>query len=165
MKSGLRAEKAAMEKYRQGYTCSEAILLSLQEEDLIDFSPDVVRAATGFGAGIGLARSLCGCISGAVMAIGVQYGRIDPSRSRKLAWDRCHELVERFRKRFGTTQCATLTDVFTDFASQERIEHCAAIIHFVTREVKDILAVPEDFSKFSDPERDDYFRRREDGIK
>ncbi|TDA70183.1 MAG: hypothetical protein D9V47_02700 [Clostridia bacterium] len=65
----------AASKYFEGYTCSEAILLSLREDGVLSFPDTLVKAATGFGAGVGLSRQMCGCLSGAVMAIGIRYGR------------------------------------------------------------------------------------------
>lgn len=157
---GIKAEKAAPEKYKKAYVCSEAILLSLKEEGILNFHDDVVRAATGFGAGVGWAKKMCGALSGGIMAIGLKYGRNDLEGSRRPAWDRSFELVKRVERQYGTVQCADLIKNFDDLADPVRINHCSKIIGFVTAETKDILKHTED-GAFSAPERDSYYQRRE----
>jgi len=151
--------KKAANKYFEGYTCSEAILLSLREDGFLSFPDVLVRAATGFGAGVGLSRQMCGCLSGAVMAIGIRYGRTGPPASRKNAWDRCRHLSKVFQETFGTTSCAELTKGFNDFASNERISFCAGIIAWTVDQLLRLL--DQEANHFSTPEVEAYYRRRE----
>jgi len=156
----LKAEDTAPAKYKESYVCSEAILLSLREEGTVNFSDDVIRASTGFGAGVGWSKHLCGALSGGVMAIGVKYGRTGLNKSRKPSWDCCFELVRRFAKKYGTIQCGELIKSFNDLAAKERISHCQKIIRFVTTETKKIIKDSND-KNFATPERDAYYKRRE----
>jgi C_GCAxxG_C_C family probable redox protein len=102
----------------KGFLCSEAVLLAVGgwlgvKNDLIP------RVATGFGAGIGGCGSTCGALSGGVMALGLRFGRNDPTRSkdegRRPYWF-SRELFERFEHEFGSTLCNVITgcDIDTD---------------------------------------------------
>jgi len=66
------AEKA-VELFVSGFNCAEATLLVLSEEFGKKASV-IPRIATGFGGGIGRTGQICGPLSGAVMAIGLQIG-------------------------------------------------------------------------------------------
>ena len=62
-------------KYSQEYkACSQCTLLPIQEVFNLP-GDDVLKAATGFAGGIGRTGSVCGALSGGVMALGLLYGR------------------------------------------------------------------------------------------
>ncbi len=62
-------------KYLQEFSnCSQCTLLVIQE--LFNLAVgDSLKAATGFSGGIGRIGSVCGALSGGVMALGLLYGR------------------------------------------------------------------------------------------
>jgi C_GCAxxG_C_C family probable redox protein len=61
--------------YSQEYkACSQCTLLAIQEVFGLT-NDDVLKAATGFAGGIGRTGSVCGALSGGVMALGLLYGR------------------------------------------------------------------------------------------
>ncbi len=63
-------EKAA-QLHLQGYNCAQAVLLVLYEHMHPDGENDVIpKIATGLGGGIGRCGSVCGALSGAVLAVG-----------------------------------------------------------------------------------------------
>jgi C_GCAxxG_C_C family probable redox protein len=74
------------------------------EDDLL------FKAATGFGHGIGTPDSLCGIIPGAVLVIGLKYGRgrEDPKNAGKKAYLLSKELLRWFEKEFGSHSCRVL---------------------------------------------------------
>ena len=65
------------------------------------------KLATGFGGGIGLRGSLCGSLTGAVIAIGMRSGRTNP-KDRETAlkvYEKCRRFVDRFESEFGSKDC------------------------------------------------------------
>ncbi len=64
--------------FTTGFNCAEALLLALQEALNEEENNIIPRIATPFGAGIGGRGSVCGALSGAIMAIGLKYGRMEP---------------------------------------------------------------------------------------
>lgn len=61
------------------FLCSESVLFAVSDwlEVRNEFIPKI---ATGFGAGIGGRGTVCGALSGGVMALGLKFGRKDPVR-------------------------------------------------------------------------------------
>ena len=69
-----RADEAVA-LFQQGFSCSQAVLGVFAE----DFGLDrdlALRISQGFGAGIAYTDDICGAVSGAIMVIGLRYGRI-----------------------------------------------------------------------------------------
>jgi C_GCAxxG_C_C family probable redox protein len=69
MESIILAEKA----FRSGCNCSQAVLYAYAEQYGLDKGM-ALKAATGFGAGMGNFEETCGMVSGAVMVLGLRYG-------------------------------------------------------------------------------------------
>ena len=64
----------AKEKFESGYNCAQSILFSFLDKSKIS-EDTALKIATGFGAGYGRMQEVCGAVSGAIMALGLKYGR------------------------------------------------------------------------------------------
>ncbi|MBM3297910.1 MAG: C_GCAxxG_C_C family protein [Candidatus Aminicenantes bacterium] len=101
--------ETAVRLFRRGWNCSQAVLSA--------FAPrlglDARRArllAQAFGAGLARRGETCGAVTGALMAIGLKYGktRADDSPARDKTYDLARTLMERFRSRHGALSCRAL---------------------------------------------------------
>ena len=111
----------ATEIMTQGYACSEALLLAVCEEFEIDIDENFIpRIASLFAGGIGNTGSVCGAVTGAIMAMGLvkERGQTMEKVLQNL------ELAAEFRRRFEadmeTINCRELTGL--DLTSKEGIE-------------------------------------------
>jgi C_GCAxxG_C_C family probable redox protein len=107
-----------------GFLCSEAVLLALS--DLLEEGNSVIPAiATGFGAGIGGWGSVCGAVSGAIMGLGLKFGRNTPvmlenSRGNRPYWY-ATEFLTRFTEMNTSFLCRELTNCdFTKPGGREK---------------------------------------------
>ena len=94
----------------EGFLCSEAVLWALSDALGID-SELIPRIATGFGAGMGRTSHVCGAAAGAVMGLGLRFGRSEIEEhpeGRRPYWY-ATEFMDRFREQRGATTCAGLT--------------------------------------------------------
>ncbi|MBS7615485.1 C_GCAxxG_C_C family protein [Candidatus Bathyarchaeota archaeon] len=100
----------AMRLFDSGYNCAEAVLIALSEK-LAQKNAVIPRIATGFGGGVGRSGSVCGALSGAVMAIGLLRGcdKAEEKEKRYAVYDEVLQMVKEFEKEFGSSQCKTLT--------------------------------------------------------
>lgn len=64
-----RYSEKAVELFKQGYNCSQAIAGAFLPEFGIEESI-ALKMSSGFGAGVGRMRNICGAFSGAVMVAG-----------------------------------------------------------------------------------------------
>jgi hypothetical protein len=63
-----RKEKA-MEKFLEGYNCSQSILLAFEDMITIDIDT-ALKIASPYGGGMGRLREVCGSVSGMFMVLG-----------------------------------------------------------------------------------------------
>jgi C_GCAxxG_C_C family probable redox protein len=105
-----RMSHRAVTFFDSGFHCAESVLMSAKEK-LGVRSSAIPRVATGFGAGIGRKGSVCGALTGAIMGIGLAYGRQHPSQDREKAYALARKTFDRFKARFGSPYCMELIGV------------------------------------------------------
>jgi C_GCAxxG_C_C family probable redox protein len=158
-----RAEEGARTYFKTGLTCSESVLKSFLDLGLGEAGPEVVALATGFGNGIGNTRSLCGCVAGAVLALGTVYGRKNPlereTPAERVAQLRGEDgiyapfqaLMEEFTGKFGTAICAELSAPLGEFDGKERKRNCLQLTGYAARlAVKYALASREELARWEE---------------
>ena len=100
----------AESRHRSGYSCSQSVFSALAER--WNISPDVsLRIAAGFGGGLAQSARTCGCVTGAIMAIGLAQPGISPevNRSEKeKTYEVCRRFMRAFEERNGSTLCSEL---------------------------------------------------------
>jgi len=85
------------------------------------------QLASGFGGGVGHKGSLCGALTGAVMAIGMKMGRTDPKDRGTLqkVYNTCQQFWAQFEKEFGNVNCYDIIRIHLD-NEEERQKWLAA---------------------------------------
>jgi C_GCAxxG_C_C family probable redox protein len=139
---------SSAEYHAQGFNCAESVLLGLCEEMHVA-SPLIPRIATGFGGGIGHTGNICGAVSGAVMALGIAFGREKPED--RATRDRLYLLVESFlgevEKALGHLDCFGLIGVRLNteeglkrYREENLRERCRSIVATVEEIAKRYLS-------------------------
>lgn len=136
--------------HRNGYSCSQSVFSALAKRWNID--PEVsLRVAAGFGGGIAHSGRTCGCVTGAIMAIGLAQSSIGPEVNRSEKEKTC-EVGQRFMRAFeqrnGSTVCAELLgcDISTPEglakARQQELfqTRCTGLVRDAVEIVQDMLA-------------------------
>lgn len=131
----------------KGFLCSESVLLAIS--NWLEIRSELIpKIATGFGAGIGGSSSICGAISGAIMALGLKFGRDEPKKQEKPSYWFASQFLQRFQKEFGSTMCRQLTgcDFTTDTGRKKYTEEklwetkCRRYIEDATAIVFDLIS-------------------------
>jgi C_GCAxxG_C_C family probable redox protein len=99
----------ALNFFRNGLYCSEAILKSFKKNGYINAGDEVLNIATSFGVGIGASKCCCGSLTGGVLVLSFLFGRNAPEISDKNAMDTSARLYEEFKNEFGASCCKVLT--------------------------------------------------------
>lgn len=101
-----RLAAAAGERLKEYSSCAQGTLLALQEEFGLG-NAETLRAATAM-PGIALRGETCGAVVGALMALGLAFGREKaddyPAMLKTIAAGR--RLCEQFERRFGGCSCS-----------------------------------------------------------
>jgi C_GCAxxG_C_C family probable redox protein len=99
----------ALASFNQGITCSSAVFSAFADEPGLD-EKTARKIACGFGAGISRTGNICGAVSGAIMVIGLKYGKAD--RGDDAATEKTRALTRQFIREFtqknGSVNCSEL---------------------------------------------------------
>ncbi len=111
-------ESRAIELFRSGYNCAQAVVSSFSET--MDFDIDQAAAlSAGFGGGMGRLQKTCGAVTGAFMVLGIYNYRkySEPTERKNRASDMVREFNHRFGSIYGTTDCSSLIEC--DISTEE----------------------------------------------
>lgn len=132
----------------QAFNCCQSILSTYCEEYGLD-RETALKIGTAFGSGIARRGDLCGALAGAIMVIGLKYGRtqIDDVAIREKAYELVQELIRRFKARNGSTQCrdllgydpATPPERLTADQLKQHIIVCPKLIRDTAEIIEDIM--------------------------
>lgn len=112
----------ATSRFMKSYNCAESVLLTMSEHDGVK-SELIPRIATPFGGGMARSASVCGCVTGALMAIGMKHGRKNSKEDRTKAYTVATGFMTEFEKSFGSLICYELIGCdFRTSAGRKRFE-------------------------------------------
>jgi C_GCAxxG_C_C family probable redox protein len=99
----------ALTCFGQGFSCSQAVFAAYAGDYGVD-QEAALRIAAAFGGGLARSGGPCGAMSGALMVIGLQHGKVsvDVLQAKEHAYRVAHEFVERFRAANGAVDCREL---------------------------------------------------------
>ncbi len=99
----------ALNAFQSGFTCSAAVFSAFSEDLGLD-TGTARKIACGFGGGISKTGNICGAVSGAVMVIGLKYGKM--LQGDDAATDKTRTMVREFIREFtarnGSVNCTDL---------------------------------------------------------
>ncbi|MCL5102941.1 MAG: C-GCAxxG-C-C family protein [Armatimonadetes bacterium] len=106
------AAQVALDMFAQKFNCAEAVLTGLVREFDLD-CPCAPRIATAFGGGMAGAGKTCGALTGAIMALGLKFGRdcADDNDSKAATYGKVRQLLADFEKEFGSCACFDLIGI------------------------------------------------------
>jgi C_GCAxxG_C_C family probable redox protein len=146
-KARKRAEEIFNEKRAN---CAEAVFLAVHELVDTDFPPEVSRLLTPLGGGVAVRGENCGAMLGAVIALGLVYGRgksdeeaLEDHRSH--LWDTYslyNQLPHRFKEKFGSIECWDLTRPHT-YGTKKCRRNCENIVGETAAMVMELLLEAE----------------------
>lgn len=118
---GTTMEKSEIIRNFSGYIhCSQVVVKQWAEELGLD-EETMVRMAAPFAGGC-MEGNVCGCVCGALMLLGAEYGYCelgDAQGSARLA-EKCREFKEKFADKYGSLICRDLTGF--DFSKEGELE-------------------------------------------
>ncbi|MFH1146890.1 MAG: C-GCAxxG-C-C family protein [Pseudomonadota bacterium] len=137
-----------MATFLEGFNCAQALLSAYGAEFGLDHQA-ALRISGAFGGGIGRMGQTCGAVTGALMVIGLKYGRtnIEDKGAEEKTYDLVQEFVTRFIARNGSISCRELLgcDLSTpegrSFAKENKLiaSVCPAFVRAAAEIVEQIL--------------------------
>jgi C_GCAxxG_C_C family probable redox protein len=99
----------AYQSFMSRFTCSAAVFSAFSGD--LGLDPDTAKKiACGFGAGVSKTGNICGAVSGAIMVIGLKYGKTDAGDEAATEKTRAlvRQFVLEFTKKNGSVSCTDL---------------------------------------------------------
>lgn len=97
----------------EGFLCVEAVFKTLADLHGTD-SELIPKVATGFAAGIARTSNICGAVSGAILSLGLWFGRNEPVEGdRKVYWY-SRKFIDTWLEGHHSTSCTELLGVDID---------------------------------------------------
>ena len=109
MADKMTAEIAAYRLFELGYDCAQTVLAHFAED--LDLEEDTaLLLSSAFGGGIAGTGNVCGCVTGALMALGLKYGFSEPGDSvgKNMMNAKSKEFIARFKEACGGLHCREL---------------------------------------------------------
>jgi len=105
--------EAAFGYLNSGFHCAEAVSKAIVETYSRASDNGIPRVATAFGGGIGRThQEICGALTGGIIAVGCLFGRSKAGDDWTAAAEIVAELRSRFIRKYGTTNCEALLEMF-----------------------------------------------------
>lgn len=89
-------ERAAF-LFQNGFNCAQSVFVAFAPDLGLD-EATALKVSTAFGGGMGRLGEACGAVTGALMALGLKYGRT--SKEDVAARDKTYALTQEFARRF-----------------------------------------------------------------
>ncbi|MDD1693646.1 MAG: C-GCAxxG-C-C family protein [Methanoregula sp.] len=92
-----------------GWSCSQAVCCAFAKDFGID-EKTALRLSCSLGGGMSHTGNTCGAVSGALMVIGMRYGRtaLDDLASKEKTYEVAQEFVKEFTRRNHSVNCTEL---------------------------------------------------------
>ena len=99
----------AVSCFKEGYTCSQALLSAYSAKFGLD-RETALRIADGFGGGMGSMGETCGAVTGAFMVIGLKHGRtvVEDRDAHRKTNSLVNDFMRLFKHRNGSIVCREL---------------------------------------------------------
>ncbi|MEI6681335.1 MAG: C-GCAxxG-C-C family protein [Bacteroidota bacterium] len=140
-----RSEEAS-KWFADGYNCSQSVLTSFgREYGLTD--EQCLKLGCAFGGGIARRQLTCGVVTGALMVIGLHFGRGAgaPYSTTTGTYERANRFIAEFTKRNGSINCKELLQGLdmTVPADMAKIQSLGLFQNNCARYVKDAVELTE----------------------
>jgi C_GCAxxG_C_C family probable redox protein len=102
----------AVQSFKRGFSCSQAVLAALSEPLGLD-KERALKISQAFGGGMARMGLTCGAVTGAMLAIGLKYGRTRPEdeEAKEKTYRLVHDFLRQFQERHGSIVCRELIGV------------------------------------------------------
>jgi len=107
----MKRSEDAVDYFRNRFNCSQAVFTVFGKDHGLS-EDDCLRVSCAFGGGMGRQQHTCGAVTGALMALGLKYGKAlnDPEEKKQKTYAVTREFFQRFTELNGSVNCKVLLD-------------------------------------------------------
>ena len=95
--------------FNEGFSCSQSVVSSFSEDFGLD-KETACKISCGFGAGMARTGNVCGAVTGAILVIGLKYGKrtTGDDAAKERTYSLVQEFIRKFRAKNGSIACTEL---------------------------------------------------------
>jgi C_GCAxxG_C_C family probable redox protein len=107
----MKKQEHALKYFRNKFNCSQAVFTVFGKDYGLS-EDDCLKVSCAFGGGMGRQQLTCGAVTGALMAIGLKYGKAfnDPEDKKQETYSKTREFFNRFTELNGSVNCRVLLE-------------------------------------------------------
>lgn len=140
----------ALAYFTQGFSCAQSVCATYAP--LFGMECEMaLRAAGAFGGGMGRSGQTCGVVTGAIIVIGLKYGktRAEDNPTREKCYAVASEFIRRFEARHGALTCPALLGCHIGTPEGNALAHekqlfttlCADLVRDATEILEEVLEI------------------------
>jgi C_GCAxxG_C_C family probable redox protein len=138
--------ESALQYFKTGFNCAQSVLTPFGDQ--FGLTEDhCLKMACAFGAGMGRQQHTCGAVTGALMVLGLHFGKgkMDDNSKKLLTYEKTVEFMNAFKEKHGSVNCLDLLDGLHMALPEESKEIEARELYRVrcTRYVSDAVHITE----------------------
>lgn len=105
----MNKQQKATSYFQSGFNCSQSVFTVFGTDHGLSEN-DCLKVACAFGGGMGRQQEVCGAVTGALMALGLKYGKAlhDDESKKAETYKKVVEFFEKFKEINGTVSCKAL---------------------------------------------------------
>ena len=146
----MEKHEEAQKRFNAGFNCAQSVIGTFSPELGLD-EASAMKISSAFGGGINNMGKTCGAIAGALMVIGMKYGKTEPIDVEKQALVKhlSKEVISKFRKRHGSIECSELLGLDVTSRHQKPASELYSNCPLFVGDVSKIVAklIEEDFKE------------------
>ena len=116
MPTTLEKQISAEADHNRGLNCAQSVLKQFVDPQKVE---DALKFSSGFGGGM-KTGSVCGALTGGIMALGLRLGSTDPALKKRMD-SPVKELVSRFEAIMGHTDCLSIIGYNVNIPEQREL--------------------------------------------
>ncbi|MBN1767864.1 MAG: C_GCAxxG_C_C family protein [Prolixibacteraceae bacterium] len=107
----MKPAEQAQKYFADNFSCSQSVLAAFAPNLGLSVD-DSLKVACAFGAGMGRTQQTCGAVTGALMALGLKYGKgiNDNNEKKEQTFAMTKILIDKFAQIHGSVNCRELLD-------------------------------------------------------
>lgn len=125
----------AVKYFKEGYHCSEAVLLAFEKHTDKTFPDEVKRGMSAFVEGIGGSGCICGALNAGVFILSSMGGRLSHEESTTRLEKVVKTLHDDFRAEFKSACCRVITKNSAKIFGIGKYNSCHKTVDFVSMRI------------------------------
>jgi C_GCAxxG_C_C family probable redox protein len=105
----MKKQEKAIKYFRDKFNCSQSVLAAFKTESGLS-EDDCLKISCAFGGGMGRQQFTCGAVTGAMMVLGLKFGKAlnDTEEKKEKTYSKTREFFNEFKKLNGSANCREL---------------------------------------------------------